>query len=177
MQRSLIMTGALLAVNLAAVHFDIRNYKIPNRLILAGGLTGILLRAATTGASALPEAFGGMMLPVLLLWPLLLFSMIGAGDIKLLMVTGVFLGPAQTARAMAAALALAGAWAVIRMTRKRLWKQRFQVAASYLAGLTMNGAAPYMALSEIHQKRSWMLPLSAAVCAGDLAVCLLWHAG
>ncbi len=171
-QHKAIIMGALLVVDLAAVRQDARYFKISNRLLIAGAAAAVLLRTGLFGPDIIPDMAGGLLLPVLLLWPLFMLAMIGAADIKLLMVTGLFLGPAMTARAMVVSAVIAGIWAAVRMTRRHLWRQRFGVLAAYVRGMAMHRTGPYLVAAEAEGKAAWMLPLSAAVFAGTLAVCL-----
>ena len=76
----------------AAVLLDFRFDKIPNPLIITGIFTGFLINGSFRGAHGLADALAGGLLPFLLLFLLHILSMIGAGDIKLFMVAGAFLG-------------------------------------------------------------------------------------
>ena len=172
MQEWLLITGVLLAINAAAVWQDVRTLKVSNRLIAAGIFIGILLCYLLRTSPY--HALTGMLLPAMLLWPLLLFSMIGAADIKLLMVTGLILGPRMLIRAMLLSALIAGAWAAVRMTRCHLWRQRLNALKIYIRTSALQGAAAYMNQKDMECQPPWMLPLSAAVCAGDLITCLLW---
>ncbi len=88
---------------------DLRDTRIANSWIVLFGIFGILLRGAgmisswfgshTSSGGRLTEIAGGdltailsaVLIPLLLLIPFWLFGMIGAGDIKLLAVLGLYL--------------------------------------------------------------------------------------
>lgn len=66
---------------------DICDYKVPNQWILAGWLTGLVYRIFTGSWQGLFLWLAGILLPVLILFPLYAFKVLGAGDIKLLSVS------------------------------------------------------------------------------------------
>ena len=82
---------------------DLKHSRIPNRLIIAMGFFGVLLKVmgmsifkgnfylVKEGAS-FSDSLAGFFIPFLLLLPLWLIRAIGAGDIKLLMTLGLVIG-------------------------------------------------------------------------------------
>lgn len=96
----LALLGLLLA---CAVWSDARRRRIPNRLVLAGAVLGLacngLLPEGAGFAAALPgglgfgQALAGLGAGLALMLPLYLLRAMGAGDVKLMAMTGAFLGP------------------------------------------------------------------------------------
>lgn len=84
-----MLTGLLLT---AAWH-DIKSHRIPNLLILTGALTGLLLRTGLEGWVGLVQAIEGFLVGLAVLLPFHVLRMLGAGDVKLMAMVGVFLGP------------------------------------------------------------------------------------
>ena len=74
-----------------AVYYDIRYFRIPNELIGIGMLTGIVYRVMNQTAVC-SDILLGMLIPVVVLFLLFYLHMLGAGDIKLLSMAGIFLG-------------------------------------------------------------------------------------
>lgn len=94
------MSTRLLVLFLAegAALFDLKEERIPNLWLLTGllfSLTGQILFFRDSRSN--PD-FLSALIPLLLLLPFYLLRMIGAGDIKLLMVTGAFMKPGQILR-------------------------------------------------------------------------------
>ena len=94
---------ALAILLAAATWHDLRTRRIPNMLVLAGTVTGLLLHSFWPEARWLTEAAlagkgllfsaGGFGTGLLLLMPFYLLRTMGAGDVKLVAMTGAFLGP------------------------------------------------------------------------------------
>lgn len=74
---------------------DLKDEKIPNNWILTGWTAGILFQLFLNGVIKIPYFLSGALLPIVMLFPLFTVRMLGAGDIKLLSVLGVFMGPVK----------------------------------------------------------------------------------
>lgn len=96
---SALLLGALLAY---ACWSDARERRIPNQLVLAGALAGIAVNTFSASGSGLfgadpgglgfLSALGGCAIGLCLLLPLYLLRAMGAGDVKLMAMSGSFLG-------------------------------------------------------------------------------------
>ncbi len=102
-----------------AVVTDLRGRRIANRLVacgllgaLAGALHGALAPAGPGLASALGGWAAGLLLAGSLLLPLHLLGGMGAGDVKLMAMTGAFLGPGLAWQAALLALLAGGGLAL-----------------------------------------------------------------
>ena len=83
---------ALAALLVAAAGFDLAHRRIPNWLTFSGLLLGLFWHAITGGVPGLVFALEGLGVAGLtaLLW---MAKALGAGDVKLLGVVGVWMGP------------------------------------------------------------------------------------
>ncbi len=83
----------LLALYLiAAGVLDLRGRRVDNRFIFTGLMAGLFFRTAGEGSPGLVTGLAGMALGSMSIVLYILKGM-GAGDVKLLMVSGCFLGP------------------------------------------------------------------------------------
>lgn len=72
---------------------DFHDYRIKNKLILTGALLGISLNTFLFAEIGFQDSATGLGLGLLLLLPFYLLRVMGAGDVKLLAMTGAFVGP------------------------------------------------------------------------------------
>jgi len=94
--------ACLVCLLLLAVRMDLRSYKISNHLILIGIITGFLFDVYEYGQAGISLWLPGILLPVILLFPLFIIKALGAGDIKLFSVIGSFYGAAYVLKSIAA---------------------------------------------------------------------------
>lgn len=87
----LVSLAAMLAMLAIAAWTDLRQRRISNRLVLAGLGVALALSMAP-GGIGLRSALFGMAAGLLLLLPLHLLRVMGAGDVKLMAAVGAFTG-------------------------------------------------------------------------------------
>ncbi|MBR2527276.1 MAG: prepilin peptidase [Blautia sp.] len=115
-----------------AVVMDVKSARISNRWILmglAGAFLGQLLRSGGQGILA---GMKGFCIPFLLLGWLFPFRMMGAGDIKLLCVLGVFLGPERILFCLMWTMGIGAVFSLIRLCTKKMMRQRVLYFFRYL---------------------------------------------
>ena len=145
---------------------DLKKRRIPNGMILSGGWLFLMIRFGLgikigyvggwgrlePGMAAallwgLCEAvkclvYAGMLLAVL--FPLYLFRMMGAGDIKMAAVLFGAAGMQQGGRILLCGLAAAGVWSLVLLIRRGIVGQRLAYLAVYLYRFALGGSIkPY----------------------------------
>lgn len=175
--------AVLTAFLLAAGWCDMRRHRIPNSLVFSGALLALLLHAALPagdgflaeqpGGLGLWGALQGMAFGLLALLPLYWLRAMGAGDVKLLAMTGAFLGPVQIWGALLATLFAGGAIAVFvalrhGVLRKTLRNLRVMLWMFALRAGGMGAAAPQAAAGTAAK-----LPYGVAIAAGSIAYLIL----
>jgi prepilin peptidase CpaA len=125
---------------------DLRSRRIPNVVLAAAMVYGFAcyaMAAAGGGAAFALKAIGfgvlGMLLGMLMLYPAYASRQVGAGDVKLMMVFGFYLGPIGGALALLTGALIGGVWALViswrigglRHTLKNL---RNMARAAYASG-------------------------------------------
>jgi len=177
----------LLAVLGVALCTDLAAGRISNGLILFGvagavgfqtlaeGGSGVL--SATAGSIGLGAAFAGMAVGFAALFPLYLLRAMGAGDVKLMMVVGAFLGPLQTLGVVVLTFAAGGVLALAmalwqRSLGQMLTNLRFMLTTSVVRAA--GGDSPRL---EPLQHTAGRMPYAVAIAAGTLLQLVLVRSG
>ncbi|MDP9600982.1 prepilin peptidase CpaA [Variovorax sp. YR750] len=97
-----VRTVALLALLAVAAVSDWRFYRIPNWLTFGGALFALVYGtlAARTPMAGAASAFGGLGVGFAAMVPFYVIGVMGAGDVKLMAMSGAFIGPEQTLMAV-----------------------------------------------------------------------------
>lgn len=129
----------------AAVFFDILYQKIPNRLIMAGLIMGLLYQIRHSGISGFLIYGAGAILPVMILGILYFFRMMGAGDIKLLCVMGSFLGPVTGFLCILYTFLIGGVISAVLLLKRQILIRRITYFQNYVTRyLQTKQWSPYM---------------------------------
>jgi prepilin peptidase CpaA len=162
----------LFAVGVAAV-IDLASHRIPNGLVLATALAGVVLQGWTGGLAGLLSAFAGGVLGLLIFLPFYIYKVMGAGDVKLIGAVGTFLGPQFTLLAAACILMAGGLIGILVLVCRRgavATATRYMQMLRYWA----RGIPTYLppAAGEAAATR---FPYAIAIATGTVGA--LWHAG
>lgn len=122
----------MLTIGGAAVFCDLYERRIPNPLITAGLLLSLAWQWTINGPVGMLFFGAGVLAALLLLGPLHYFKMLGAGDVKLFMVTGGFLGPWAGIKCIAVSFLIAACICVGVLLKHRILRQRLNYFVQYL---------------------------------------------
>ncbi len=122
----------LLCLSVIAVLSDLKSGRIPNGIIAAGSVCGLLYRIFADGAAGIVLYLGGAILPILIFGVFYYFRMIGAGDIKLLCMAGGFFGPSGCFACIKWAVFLGGLISLAIMLRRHNIEERTAFFAEYI---------------------------------------------
>lgn len=141
------MLSILVCLLGVAVYTDLKSRRIPNSLIVAGVGVALLSQAAphsgfiALGPEGGAQGFGGLLggigTATAILAPLYLLRAMGAGDVKLMMMVGAFLGPTQTVGAVVLTFAAGGVLAIAFA----LWQRSCHQLATNLRFILTTSAA------------------------------------
>jgi prepilin peptidase CpaA len=184
-----LCAATLAAWLLGAVWFDVRERRIPNKIVAGGMLCGLVLQTLAPLGSGLFEfswgglgpwqALLGLAAGLALFMPLHLLRAVGAGDVKLLAMVGTWLGPQLLLGATLLTLLAGGLLAVVVMLASRSSRQVLgnvrTMLTTTLIGVQLGKLAPLDAPAP----SAIRLPYALAIAAGALAQVgwLLAHAG
>lgn len=105
--------------------------RIPNALILSGLIIGVFYRVLCMGERNYLAILLGIIIPVLLFFPLFLIRAMGAGDIKLFAVTGAFFTIRENLKCIVLAIMLGGVFALIKVLIYRNLRERLKYMFTY----------------------------------------------
>ena len=112
----LVWGGLFTVLLIYAAYGDVRTRRIPNRIVLLVGATGLLYSVASGGPLAgLLAALQGFGIGLACWLPFYIAGWLGAGDVKLFAATGFWLGPLRTVEGAVIAAVVGGALAVVWM--------------------------------------------------------------
>lgn len=118
---------------------DLFTHKIPNLLILTGGILGLFWRGYSGGLPGITDGITGGITALLFLSFLHYFKMLGAGDVKLFMTAGIFLGPAHLFLLFFFTFLNAAVLSLAVLIRHRMVIQRFLYFTHYIRDFYRTG--------------------------------------
>jgi prepilin peptidase CpaA len=137
-------------VLISASTTDVLSHRIPNALLAPALAIAVLTGVAATGLTGLLAVTSGLIVGMLMLFPLYVAGGTSAGDVKLLGVAGAFLGPTGALFAglftFIAGAALGLAWIalqrVLPLVQCRLAESSIPLIADKATGAASNGGKP-----------------------------------
>ena len=135
----------VLVTTFSAMRQDLKDGRIPNRLLFICLGTVFFLKLAGGGLKMFLMSVTGMLVPLCLLMPLFLIHVQGAGDIKLLAVIGAYFGPAGALKCLVLSYLAGGVCALVLMVRRRNFTRRFRYLGRFIAeGKWGSGTGGYL---------------------------------
>ncbi|MEG0813310.1 MAG: prepilin peptidase [Clostridium sp.] len=131
--------------------WDLKTAKIPNWWILLGVVSFITAKVMSGSFTGSMESESKIMFflirisfYVILLFPLFLLHMVGAGDIKMMALIGGYLSISQGFQVIFYGLAVSAAWSLLYMIQKKILKKRIIYFFIYFSQLFKTGPiVPY----------------------------------
>lgn len=170
-------TGVLIGLLLAAAWSDYGTGRIPNALVFGGAFLGL---AYNTLVPAVPDttlpaflgALEGLACGLAVMLPFYLLRAMGAGDVKLMAMSGAFLGFPETLGAVMATFLAGGALSLAYL----VWKGTLRRALFNIAAL--GGAAWARHAFALDAKTSaGTLPYGIAISVGTIGYLVLHQLG
>lgn len=174
---------------MVAVWFDVRERRIPNLLVANGIVWGLALQSFAPQGTGLFEFWWGGLGPwqalfglaagLALFMPLYLLRAVGAGDVKLLAMVGVWLGPQLLLGATLLTLLAGGVLAIVVMLASRSSRQVLTNVRVMLTTALVGVQAGKLAPLDAPPPGSVRLPYALPIAVGALAqvVWQLTHSG
>ena len=174
MEYRVLATAAFVVLMITAAVWDVTQRRIPNRLVLAGLIAGLLVRSLE-GWGALGTGLAGAGLAFALTFPLFMLRGLGGGDVKLFTAVGAFTGPLGFAAALLASAIVGGVLAVVLAIRRRvLLPVLLNVKDVAVNAMTLGRAGERITLDT---PGALTVPYGAAIALGSLVVWFLQPGG
>ncbi len=170
----------LLALLATAAFNDWRFYRIPNWLTFGGAFFALVYgtMAARTPSSGALAAFGGLAVGFAAMLPFYALGIMGAGDVKLMAMTGAFLGPQQALMAVLFTFIAGGVAALaFAIHRRRLTHMLDNVKAA-AQGMFISSIAGVRPDGRLQASQSvGKLPYGICIAAGTVVQVLAHQLG
>jgi prepilin peptidase CpaA len=185
----ILSASVLSAWLLMAAVSDVRTRRIPNGVVAGGMLCGLVLQAIAPSGSGLfnfwwgglglGSALLGMLTGLALFLPLHLLRILGAGDVKLLAMVGVWLGPQSLLGTTLLTLLAGGVLAIVMMLASGSARSVLGNVRLLLTTFMVGAQAGKLAAMDATMTGGVRLPYAVAIAAGTLAqvVWMLAHGG
>lgn len=161
----------------AAALADLRWRRIPNRLVLAGFVAALVIRAVD-GPAEVGWGLVGTGLGVAILFPFYMIGGMGGGDVKLLGAVGAFLGPSRLLVALFVMALAGGLMAAVAVTARNAWRRTLANLHSFkltFGPRTFTGwkQVDSEAFLTLRTEGVVTVPYGVAIAIGAVAGCLL----
>ncbi len=118
---------------------DFKRDRIYNGWILFGILTGLFFHIQEGGWYGVCSAVIPILIPFVLLYSIYKIGALGAGDIKLFMVSGSFLTTEQLIHVIIVSFIIAALFSLMKMLSEKNCKERMRYLLSYLLEMCKTG--------------------------------------
>lgn len=123
-----------------AVYMDLRFYKIPNLCILTGIVFGLIMTYVSYSVVEMLQACVAMGFIFIAFYPFYLLGGLGAGDIKLLMMTACFIQKGRLIKYLFVTFTFAAILSVMKMLLFRESRERLFYLGRYLKKAVLTGS-------------------------------------
>lgn len=168
---------ALLATVSIAAWIDWNTWRIPNRLIAASASAALLLAGFAADGIGWQQSLLGGLLGFVLFLPLYLLKGMAAGDVKLMMVIGLFTGPVIALDIVLLSCLVGGAWAwvLVDLRKPNSVLNWMSITARSRLMRFSHAATPALsaAPNTARYKRLNMIPYGVVIALGTVLTLLL----
>jgi len=163
--------GILIGVFCVAIFMDWRFYRIPNVCIVVGMAVGLVLTVVSYPITELIPLLGAVAAVFLFLYPFYLLGVLGAGDIKLFMMTACYIKGEQFMRYLFVSMFLAAGISIFKMILYTESRARLFYLGRYVRKVILTGAIDTYQVDKAQKKSVIRLSIPAFIsllllCAG-----------
>lgn len=175
MSTSLIITIVALLVPLAIIttYMDVRYRRIPNVVVLATLIIGLIINIIFGGLNGMFSSLGGCALAFSMMLMFHIFGAMGAGDVKLFAAIGAILGLKLVLPTFLIVVLLGGALAIYSMVRAGIVRATMHNVLMIFVGLLPGFQMPRFA---VPADRRHTIPYGVAITLGSLISLVIFRA-
>lgn len=164
-------TGLLIILLAIAAWFDWRSQRIPNALTFGGAILGLLVNSLSPSTDVAPWlwSLAGLAAGLAVFLPLYLLRAMGAADVKLMAMIGVFLGFPDTLNAVLATLLAGGLMALMHAASRGLLRPMVHNIGILLRNTWLSLESPPASVGK--------LPYGLAIAGGTTSYLILQQLG
>lgn len=167
------LTSAAFAISLFGGVYDLLTRRIPNWLTFPAILLGLGAQLWSGGGSALLGGFLGMLLGFALFFPIYALGQMGAGDVKLQMAMGAWLGWWLGLHVAVGAVLVGGVFALFEV----LFRGRFLAVARNGYSFLRSLLVPGLVAERLKVDETRKFAFGACIAVAVAGVIALQHAG
>jgi len=153
-----------------AVCMDLRFYKIPNLCILTGVVSGLIMTFVSYSVVEMLGACIMMGVIFMAFYPFYLLGGLGAGDIKLLMMTACFIQKEHLIKYLLVTFALAAGFSIFKMLLFAESRERLFYLGRYLKKAALTGSIENYVVDK--RNRKCVIRLSIPAFISLIIMCL-----
>ncbi len=163
--------GILIGVFCVALFMDWQFYRIPNICIVAGMAAGLILTGVSYPITELVTLLGTVTVVFLFLYPFYLLGALGAGDIKLFMMTACYVRGEQLMCYLLVLMILAALMSIFKMILYTESRARLFYLGRYVRKVILTGVIDTYQVDKTQRKSMIRLSIPAFIslllmCAG-----------
>lgn len=171
-------TGVLIVALLLAAWSDVKTGRIPNELVFSGMAVALVYYALNpVRDTGLLWSLQGLGAGLALLLPFYLMRILGAGDVKLMAMTGAFLGLPDTLWALLATFVAGGLLSIAFALRSGSLRRLFANLALMAQGAALGGGLGATAIAADSRLSVGTLPYGVAIAGGTIGYLVLRQLG
>ena len=157
----------------AACWFDVRTRRIPNWLTFPAAALGLVAATAAHGGQGTVSSAAGLLVGLLLFFPLFMLKGLGAGDVKLMGALGAWLGTSVVLSVAFYTTLAGGVLALGLIVRYRYGGQAIRNLWLLLTHWRVFGLRPLDSLT-LETSAGPKLPYALPIAVGLALACWLW---
>ncbi|HYR75682.1 MAG TPA: A24 family peptidase [Pyrinomonadaceae bacterium] len=171
--RTVALAVMFIPLAIAIAYTDVRYRRIPNRLVLATLIGGLIVNTVFGGWNGLLVSLGGSALAFGLMLMLHVFATMGAGDVKLFAAVGAIVGISHVLPTLMIVALTGGVLAVCKMIYARRVVTTMAGVLQFFYGLLPGHTVPRI---DVPADPTFTLPYAVPICFGSVVSFFLFRA-